>query len=264
MVYRGVMPILFLLPVLPFVSLPAAWPFYVVCLVQGGVISFVDMRNFRAMRVWGAETISSIHPFCVGIVFFVWLLLNPGGLIAYGREPLRFLTVAAALGTVIFSVSGYRGDRRGRKALRYMVPYLLFCAACDTLNKTAMSFLRPHELVSGSCLYILITAVVICIVNFSFYFRGGGKLKALWERQNVKCALVMVPLVLSMVFKNFAMFATPNPSYVTATMYLYVIWVFAAGAVLRFFGRNIPASRISLRRVLLLLAAVVVLILFGR
>lgn len=264
MVYRGVMPILFLLPVLPFVSLPAAWPFYVVCLVQGGVISFVDMRNFRAMRVWGAETISSIHPFCVGIVFFVWLLLNPGGLIAYGREPLRFLTVAAALGTVIFSVSGYRGDRRGRKALRYMVPYLLFCAACDTLNKTAMSFLRPHELVSGSCLYILITAVVICIVNFSFYFRGGGKLKALWERQNVKCALVMVPLVLSMVFKNFAMFATPNPSYVTATMYLYVIWVFAAGAVLRFFGRNIPALRISLRRVLLLLAAVVVLILFGR
>ena len=152
MVYRGVMPILFLLPVLPFVSLPAAWPFYVVCLVQGGVISFVDMRNFRAMRVWGAETISSIHPFCVGIVFFVWLLLNPGGLIAYGREPLRFLTVAAALGTVIFSVSSYRGDRRGRKALRYMVPYLLFCAACDTLNKTAMSFLRPHELVSGSCL----------------------------------------------------------------------------------------------------------------
>ena len=145
-----------------------------------------------------------------------------------------------------------------------MVPYLLFCAACDTLNKTAMSFLRPHELVSGSCLYILITAVVICIVNFSFYFRGGGKLKALWERQYVKCALVMVPLVLSMAFKNFAMLATPNPSYVTATMYLYVIWVFAAGAVLRFFGRNIPASRISLRRVLLLLAAVVVLILFGR
>mgnify|MGYP000015324715 CR=1 FL=1 len=26
---------------------------------------------------------------------------------------------------------------------------------------------------SGSCLYILITAVVICIVNFSFYFHGG-------------------------------------------------------------------------------------------
>ena len=85
MVYRGVMPILFLLPVLPFVSLPAAWPFYVVCLVQGGGISFVDMRNFRAMRVWGAETISSIHPFFVCIVVFVWLLLNPGGLIAYSR-----------------------------------------------------------------------------------------------------------------------------------------------------------------------------------
>ena len=124
MVYRGVMPILFLLPVLPFVSLPAAWPFYVVCLVQGGVISFVDMRNFRAMRVWGAETISSIHPFCVGIVFFVWLLLNPGGLIAYGREPLRFLTVAAALGTVIFSVSSYRATGGG---VRHCAIWCLIC-----------------------------------------------------------------------------------------------------------------------------------------
>ena len=264
MLYRGAVPALLLLPFVLFFAPVESPYFYAVCLVQGGVISFIDRRNFRPMRTFGAETVSAIHPFSVGLVFVLWLFFNPAQAAELWHKPFRFLAVTAALSVVIYSVSGYRRSRRSRRALIYMLPYLLFCALCDVLNKTAMSFLAPDEMVRGSYYYILLTALVISVINLSFYFGAGGKTDMLFSLRNIKYASLMPVLVLSMICKNFAMFAAPNPSYVTAALYLYIVWVFVAGAVLRLCGRKTIGGNISFRQALLLTTAVAVLVLFGR
>lgn len=261
MFYRGAVPALLLLPFLPFVRMVPDWHFYVLCLIQGGIISFIDYRNFRAMRVWGAETVSSVHPFNIGFVFVVWLIIRPEGLLVYWEHPLRLAGITAALAGVVYAVSSYRASRRSAAALRYMFPYILASALCDAVNKLCMSYVPAEHLTSGSYFYILITAVVVAVVNFALYRKNGGKTSRLLLWSNLKYAPVMLLLVLLMLFKNYAMFSAPNPSFVTAIMYCYVVWIMLFAFVLRKMRVSCRHRGLPRRKVLLLLASIILLIL---
>lgn len=261
MFYRGAVPALLLLPFLPFAEFVPDRYFYVVCVLQGFIISFIDYRNFRAMRTWGAETVSSIHPFNIGFVFVVWLVIRPSGLLIYWEHPLRLLGIVIALSGVVYSVSSFRKSRRSAMALRYMFPYILASAVCDALNKLCMSYVPETHLVYGSYFYILITAVVVAVVNFVLYRKDGGKTERLYRWNNLKYTPVMLFLVLLMAFKNYAMFNTPNPSFVTAIMYAYVIWIMVFAYLLQKAGVSCRHRGLPRRKVLLLLASIVLLIL---
>lgn len=261
MFYRGAVPALLLLPFLPFVGVVPDWHFYAVCVLQGFIISFIDYRNFRAMRTWGAETVSSIHPFNIGFVFVVWLVIRPSGLLTYWEHPLRLAGIVIALSGVVYAVSSFRKSRRSATALRYMFPYILASAVCDALNKLCMGYVPETHLVYGSYFYILITAVVVAVVNFILYRKDGGKTERLYQRNNLKYTPVMLFLVLLMAFKNYAMFNTPNPSFVTAIMYAYVIWIMFFAYLLQKAGVSCRHRGLPRRKVLLLLASIVLLIL---
>lgn len=264
MVYRGVVPVLLLLPFIGLVHPIASWQFYFICILQGGVIAYIDYRNFRAIRVWGAEVISSIQPFNIGIVFVLWLLLKPHSIGRYLENPLHFALIVAALAGVVFAVSGYRKSQKSRRALKYMVPYLLVSAVCDALNKMAMSYVGADELIYASYFYILITAAVVAAVNLAIYLRSGNKIKQLAVSANLKYAIIIIPLMLSMLCKNFAMFNAINPSYVTATVYLFVVWIMLIGMLLKRLGRSGHYKNMDKSKVILLLVSVMILILFGR
>ena len=264
MVYRGVVPILLLLPFIGIIDFIDVWQFYAVCVFQGGLIAYIDYRNFRAMRVWGAEIISSIHPFNIGLVFVMWLIFHPYAIVEYIENPIRFLLIVLALSGVVFAVSGYKKSRKSCKALIYMLPYIVVSTMCDFFNKTAMSFVGNKELIYGSYLYILITAVVVAVINLTIYFRSHGTLKNLIAPHNSKYTFVLVVLVLSMVFKNFAMFNADNPSYVSATIYTYVIWIMLIGVALRHMGYAKHYKSLEKNKVILLLISVSILILCGK
>lgn len=261
MFYRGVVPAVLLLPFLPFVRFVPDWHFYAICFFQGFVISFIDYRNFRAMRVWGAETISSIHPFNIGFVFVVWLIIRPVEILIYVEHPLRLLGIVAALSGVVYAASSYRKSRRNAMALRYMFPYVLASALCDALNKLCMSYVPETHLVFGSYFYILITAAVVAVVNFILYRRSGGKIKQIYRWNNVKYASVMLFLILLMICKNYAMFSAPNPSFVTAIMYVYVIWIMLFAYILHKMGISCHHRGLPRSKALLLLVSIILLIL---
>ena len=264
MFYRGLVPVLVLLPFLPFIHFVEAWQFYVACAFQGVVISYIDYRNFRAMRVWGAETVSSIYPFCLGFVFVFWLVLKPSDIAGYIETPFRFAGIILALTGVFFSVSSYRKSRRGNQALKYLTPFILMSALCDAMNKFCMSYVPEQDLISGSVLYVLIHSAVISAINFVIYGRKKGTISDFGKWSNLKYSPIIILNVLASMTKNFAMYNTPNPSYVTALLYLYIVWIMLVAYILMRFGIKCRHTDLPRRKVFLLLVSTVVLAILGR
>lgn len=261
MLYRGLVPVIVLLPFLPWVETIMNWQFYVLCMLQGAIIAYVDYRNLRAIRAWGAETVTSIHPFNIGIVFVIWLVLHPSLVWGYLQTPVRLVIVLSALCGVVYAASAYRRSRNSRRALSYMVPYLLMSAVCDALNKQLIDFVSPGQVIFGSYWYILVSAAVVFFINLLMYCSQRLPLAELVDRKNLRSSLVMLPLVLAMVCKNFSMYNTPNPSYVTAIIYTYIVWIMLAGPVLRALGWSVHYPLVDRKRVFLLLLSVIALIL---
>lgn len=264
MFYRGLVPVLVLSVFLPWVHFVPAPQFYAACIFQGIIVSFIDYRQFRAIRVWGAEIVSSIYPFCLGFVFVFWLILKPSSIAAYIESPFRLLGIVLALTGVFFSVCSYRKSRRSTQALKYLFPFILASALCDAMNKFCMSYVPSDDLISGSVLYVLIQSAVIAVINFVIYANKKGVASDICKWNNVKYSPIIILNVLAGMSKNFAMFNTPNPSYVTALMYLYVIWIMLVAYILMRFGIKCRHNDLPRRKVFLLLTSVALLALLGR
>lgn len=264
MFYRGFVPVLVLLPFLCVVEFVYDWRFYALCVVQGLLISFIDYRNFRAMRVWGAETISSIHPFNISFIFVFWMLLKPTTIVEYIHNPLHFFGIIVALCGVMYALSSFKKSWRNNLALKYMFLFIVGSSLCDIFNKLCMGFVDSEKLVYGSYFYILITSFVIMLVNFWLYCWDNGKLSDFIDRKYIKYVPIMLVLIFSIATKNFAMFSTPNPSFAKAIMYVYVIWIMSVARILHKYGVNCQYRGLPWKKVLLLLASVFLLILLQK
>ena len=241
-----------------------AWQFYAACVFQGFIVSFIDYRQFRAIRVWGAERVSSIYPFCLGFVFIFWLILRPSDIVKYADNPFRLLGIILALSGIFFSVYSYRQSYRSRQALQYLVPFILASALCDAMNKFSMSFVPEEDLFSGSVLYVWIQSAVIAVINFIIYSRKTGETSAIYQWHNIKYSPIIILNIMAGMSKNFAMYNAGNPSYVTALMYLYIIWIMLVAHILMRFGIKCRHNELPRHKVFLLLASSVVLSLLGR
>ena len=265
MIYRGIVPVLLLLPFLPMVTFLPTWQFYVLCAVQGCVIAYIDNKNYQAMQKWGAEIVSSIHPLGIGAVFILWIILHPSDAVTFLQNLPKFCGVVIALSGIGYATSSFKNEPQSRQALKFLLPFLVGVAACDNLNKLCMSYVSEAQLITGSYFYILITGAVVAAINFCLYFRRNGKIKELYQpRKTLQCIFLMMLLMMSMVFKNMAMFNVSNPSYVTATLYLYIIWIMLGVSVAERFGIKGSYKRINRKKALLLLAATILLIMLEK
>lgn len=265
MLYRGIVPIIFLLPFLPFVPQISSWQFYIMCFIQGFIISYIDYKAFRAIRTWGAETVSSIQPFSIAVVFIFWLLLKPYTILHYLESPLKFFLIILCLGGVIYSVSNYRDNKNSKKALYYLIPFLMMTAVCDTFNKITMSYVDEDKLIYGSYFYILISAFVVALVNiFILHKNKQTNFAEHFSWKNLRYSMVIFFLLALMLFKNLAMYFTPNPSYVTAILYVYIIWIMLANIALRKLGKVSKYKSISKSNSIVLLGSIIALIFLTR
>ena len=233
LIYRGFVPMLFFLPFIAQMHLVTDWRFYVLSILQGSLVCFTDYRNFCALKKWGAETISSIHPFGIFMVFVIWLIIKPQNLITYSQNPLQLLLIIAALVGIIYSVSSFKKSKQTWQALVFMLPYLIIRGLCDVINKLCIGFVATEHLADGNCLYIMLTSFVIGTVNLFLYYKKGGRTKEIINLKNWPYVLIVIVLIFQMLPRNLAMYSTPNPSFVTALMYMYVIWIMLAGKILK-------------------------------
>ena len=67
--WRGAVPVLALLPGLPFLPLPQAWQFYALTALNGLVISFADARLFDAAARFGGAQILRLQPLVLVLIF---------------------------------------------------------------------------------------------------------------------------------------------------------------------------------------------------
>lgn len=264
MFYRGLIPFALLLPFAGLVPLIPGWQFYFFCVIQGCVIVFIDYRNYRAMRVWGAEIISSLHPLSIGVVFLLWFILHPLYALEAARNPYWLTATVMALCGVIYAASSYRHTRRSRQAFYYTVPYLFGAAACDVINKVCMGYVPSELLIYGSYFYIMITGAVVATFNLLIYYRQNRTIAPLFGGRNLQIAPIMLLLMGSMLFKNFAMFNVLNPSYVTAVLYLYIIWIMIFTPLVNRLGLKCPQTGLKRSKALLLLASIIMLILLNK
>lgn len=257
MFYRGAVPALLLLPFLPFITYVCVWQFYVLCVIQGLVIAFIDYRNYNAMQKWGAETVASLHPLGIGIVFMLWLLLKPQIFINYTENLYRFGGICLALAGIIYATISFQKSENSKKLLSYLWPFFLMSALCDIINKQCMSYVTSEYLSSASYLYIMITGAAVAIINLIIFVENKGKINELYKPVNLKYSPIILLLIGSMVSKNFAMYAVDNPSFVTATLYLYIVWIMLVGKMLNKHGRKSKFRKLEGKKVFILLICAV-------
>ncbi|MBR1600567.1 MAG: hypothetical protein IJ677_03215, partial [Alphaproteobacteria bacterium] len=250
-----------LLPFIPLLSYVTAWQFYFLCIIQGLIISFIDYRNFKAIQTWGAEAVSSLHPFSVFVVFLLWLMLNPEIMINYTDNLWRFTGIIFSLSGIIYAVSSLKKSVIGRDLLIYLCPYFLGAALCDVINKLCMSYVGNKSLLSASCIYIVITGLVVTIVNTLIFIKNNNKINEIFKYVNLKYSLLVILLIGSMISKNFAMFDVSNPSFVSATLYLYIIWIMLTGKILQKYGKFNKYCALDYKKVFILLICAVCLVL---
>lgn len=263
MFYRGIVPALLLSTFLPWINFINSWQFYLACVFQGIIVSFIDYRQFRAIRIWGAERISSIYPFCLGFVFLFWLILKPSDIIKYSETPLRLTGIIISLIGIFFSVFSYSKSNRNKQALQYLFPLILASALCDAMNKFCMSYTPKNDLISGSILYIIIQSTIIAIINLIIYKKNNGNISNLYKWENVKFSFIIILNILAGIFKNFAMYNTPNPSYVTALLYLSILWIMIIAYILTHFGIKCKHNDLPPHKVFLLVTSTVTLAILG-
>lgn len=253
MFYRGAVPALLLLPFLPFVTYVNAWQFYALCVVQGLVIAFIDYRNYSAMQKWGTEMVASLHPLSIGVVFILWMLLKPQVFVHYTENLYRLGGICLALIGIIYATISFQKSENSKKLLSYLWSFFLMSALCDIINKQCMSYVTGEYLLSVSYFYIMITGTVVAMVNMILYIKNKGKINELYKPHNLKYSLIILLLVGSMVSKNFAMHAVDNPSFVTATLYIYIVWIMLVGYILSKLGRKSKFRRLEGKKVFILL-----------
>lgn len=234
--------------------------FYVLCILQGFIIAFNDYRVFRSTKAFGAEVTSSLQPLSIGLIFVLWLAVNPSDLRAMLARPYYFAAAVLCLSGITFSILKMKTAKASSRAMRYLLPCLFLLSINDVINKEAMAA-GASDLFSAIYFYCLITAFISGTANL-FVFKKKHELSELLTRQYIFKAVIIVFLVtLCMISKNYAMYLAPNPAYVSAVIYLYPLWIILGNTAYRHFFGQIPFASVKLPVVCVLLSSVIGLIL---
>lgn len=260
MVLRGLGQFLALLPFVMFFHPIHNITFYILCIIQGCIIAFNDYRLFRSAKAFGAEVTSSLQPLSIGLIFVLWLAVNPADLAMMLDNPLHLALISACLLGITFSILKMKSAKTSSRAMKYLLPCLCLLSINDVINKEAMMH-GGKDLVSAIYFYCLITAFVSGGVNLFIYLKKHN-LSELFNPHYYGEAVVIILLVtLSMICKNYAMYLSPNPAYVSAIIFLYPLWIVLGNMFYRHLGGHITSASVRLSTVSVLLTSVIGLIL---
>lgn len=260
MVFRGIGQFLVLLPFFTFFHPVDNVLFYILCLIQGCIIAFNDYRLFRSAKAFGAEVTSSLQPLSIGLIFMFWLMVNPTDLIKMLNAPLHLILVIACLCGISVSILKMKCTKASSRAMKYLLPCLFLLSVNDVINKEAM-MLGATDLLSAIYFYCFITAFVSGGLNLYVYLKKHQFKELLNPQYHQKAVIIVFLVTVAMITKNYAMYLSPNPAYVSAIIFLYPLWIVLSNMLYRHLGGHVACASVRLSTVLTLLVSVIGLIL---
>ncbi|MBO5997797.1 MAG: hypothetical protein J6P93_04660 [Alphaproteobacteria bacterium] len=260
LVYRGWFIVIFLLPFL--CLYPAVFPidFYVISLLQGGIIAYTDYLTFTINKNYGSETVSSIIPCSVIIAFFMWFLIEPAIITYYTETPVKSILILLSLCGAVYALLKYRQTTLTRKAFFLLLPVLFLSAGNSVLNKTIMSYSNENQLICA-CWRSFLIGLAIGIIHIFVYAKKKLPIKELFNPNTLKKSFIFILLLSMTVSKSLAMYYTENPAYVTCIVYLSLIWIILLSRFIGFFKFKQSDLQTKRRWEFLFVASVILLIL---
>lgn len=212
-----------------FVVVVAMWPFmktlvlptdpvfYGTVVVTALAATFGDLRTFNASARFGGGVASRVYPATVWIAFFLWFFFDPALLSKYAQHPLNTAGVLAALGGCVYFAMRINRCAVTRQALFYMAPALLCYATTVVLNKFAMSR-GSLDSVVYSYMYFQSVFSIVITGGYAIWRRKKDPQAGGWAKREMLAAALIAAFawICAMIYKNYAMSFTPNPSYVAA------------------------------------------------
>ncbi len=223
MVYRGLGTAILLLPFcFYFTPIHNPW-FYVLCTVQGIVLSLGENRILNSAKAFGAEVTSLIHPISIAIIFVVWVLLHPAELQELSAEPQKFTAIGLCLAGVAVALILISQAKASRKALWFLVA-AMSCETFIDITSKETTHLGAENVLSAIFYYTLMTSFIAGTCNV--LFQDKKQFKHIFNRKNLKFAWFFMSFaILHSVLKTYTMYLSPNPAYVAAIVHSYPVWI---------------------------------------
>ncbi len=205
-------------PMMRYIEMPTDPRFYIAVLVTVLVGTFSDIRIFNAAATYGGGVVSRVQPVTVWCAFLLWFFFDPGLLLKYADRPLNTAVILAALAGCVFFAMRLNKCEVTKSALLYTAPALAGYTVTTVLNKYAMDH-GPLEGAVYGYMYVQSAIAVVLIGGYSLYRgRGAAPTAASWVNTKMLKAVLLLSAAWTchMIFKNYAMAFTPNPSYQAA------------------------------------------------
>lgn len=229
--YRGYITAILAFPFLFFFPAPQYWEFYALCIIQGSIVAFNDYINFKGIKRYGAEIVASIQPLSTGLLFFAWLIISPSTLGIYLSNKIIFSLIMLSLFGIIYSVYKYNQQEICKQALKYLFPMLITSMFINIINKLTTQYGSITPLATG-LYYSFTLSLTVGIVN-TFALKGNiQNLKECYKNLNIKVFLLFILMLSSMISKNIAMGLALNPTYVSAIIYLAILWTILGNLII--------------------------------
>ena len=258
MVYRGYFLAVAATPVALISGNTFDWPFYVIALLQGVVISYSDFKYFQAFGKFGAENVTAVNPLTVIITFFMWLLYQPKMVVFYMATPVKSCFIILSIGLMVLSVIKYRAQPIGLDCFKFLLPILVLVSLIDISNKIVMQYAGEHLFVA-TINRVAITGWVIGTINLVAGKRHNLRTEDLINVNNLKKGSFILLLALSMITLNYSMYYALNPAYTTSIIYLSVVWIMVINYIAQVQGRKYSYQKMSHKWIFVLLMATSVL-----
>jgi len=257
--YRGFIPAFVILPVVVFIPPAFMWPFFLIAVLQGLAVSYLDYNIYKLFQKYGAEAVSSINPLSVLITFVFWLVVRPTTLMSYMQNISRFMLIVFSVCAIVYAVMKYRRQPFLVSCLHDMFPLLLIFSFIDITNKLIMEYADNH-LISATIYRVFIVSIIIGIVNLMICRQKGIPTSAFFKKENLRASWFILLNPLSMILVNFSMFYAENPAYTSAVVYLSVVWILLFNKIRQYAGLPTKNQPIVKKWIILLLAATILLI----
>lgn len=228
--WMRVIIVLCMSPFMQYVRLPDDPKFYLAVLVTVFVGTFSDIRSFNASAQFGGGVVARVQPLTVWGTFLLWFFFDPSSFGAYLEHPVNAGVILLALmGCVFFSMRLNKCEIT-RSAFIYMLPALLGYTLTNALNKYAMGRGNLEGAVYGY-MYAQSVIAVISIGIYSLWRQtrpaavtvaasptAAAPEPQSWVRRELLAASLIAAMtwICHMIYKNYAMAFTPNPSYQVA------------------------------------------------
>jgi hypothetical protein len=220
--WRSMIPAAFMLPVAFWIPPPLDPVFYIAVTISGLMVLLHDGRMYDVSAKYGAQVTFRLRALMLPIVFFVWLALKPAQIDVLLHAPLMAGGIVACMGLIVFFMMRLGRCHVTRAAFRDMLPVIACGVVFDITNKTAMDH---ASFPANTLYYVFFVSGLPMVLAYLTAGKKRGKLladMAAMARQGLTVGFV---IVFSMVTRNLAMMATPNPAYVTAVSLTAPFWI---------------------------------------